>query len=76
MERNTKKVIFDAMSFLSSLREINSKESFRRAENLKEELINNLRNIDNDIAEHFDIIAGQQMRIIKNILNTIYKIPV
>lgn len=66
MEKNTKKAIFDAMSFLSCLREINSKESFRRAESLKEELIINLRSIDNDIAEHFDIIASQQMRIIKN----------
>lgn len=76
MEKNTKKSIFDAMSFLSCLREINSKESFRRAENLKEELIAKLRNIDNDIAEHFNIIVSQQMRIIKNILNTVYKTPV
>lgn len=75
MKKNTKKVIFDAMSFLSCLREINSVETFERAENLKSEITDKLYLIDKELSAHFDDITYRQMMQIKDNLGIKSEIP-
>lgn len=65
MKKDTKKTIFDAMSFLSSLREINNKEVFERATQIKDEITDKLYCIDKELSAHFDDIAYRQMAQIK-----------
>lgn len=75
MKKDTKKVIFDAMSFLSSLREINNKEVFERATQIKDEITDKLYCIDKELSAHFDDIAYRQMAQIKENLQIKSEIP-
>lgn len=76
MKKSTKKVVFDAMSFLSCLKEINSIETFKRAESLKSEITDKLYLIDKELSAHFDDIAYRQMAQIKERLQIESEIPI